>query len=130
PVPVTRLSQPRADQATDSFRIVTMDPANPQSHNTWTAVGPGSNNDNENSGRIGGLAVDPSDPSGNTVYAAGASGGIWKTRNFLTTDTQGPTWIPLTDFGPTFSLNIGSIAVFPRNKDVNQSIVIAATGEG
>lgn len=29
----------------------------------------------------GGLAVDPSDPSGNTVYISGASGGVWKTRN-------------------------------------------------
>ncbi len=29
----------------------------------------------------GGLAVDPSDPSGNTVYVAGASGGVWKTTN-------------------------------------------------
>lgn len=26
----------------------------------------------------GGLAVDPSDPSGNTVYVSGASGGVWK----------------------------------------------------
>ncbi len=29
----------------------------------------------------GGLAVDPRDPSGNTVYVSGASGGVWKTRN-------------------------------------------------
>ena len=42
----------------------------------------------------------------------------------------GPTWIPLTDFGPTSGVNIGSIAVFPRNNDPNQSIIIAATGEG
>ena len=34
------------------------------------------------SGRIGGIAVDPSDPSGNTVYIGAASGGIWKTTNF------------------------------------------------
>ena len=44
--------------------------------------------------------------------------------------TQGPTWIPLTDFGPTSGVNIGGIAVFPRNNDPNQSIIIAATGEG
>ncbi|MBX6313387.1 MAG: subtilisin, partial [Isosphaeraceae bacterium] len=80
------------------------------------------------SGRIGGLAVDPSDPSGNTVYAGGASGGIWKTTDFLNPD--GPTWIPLTDFGPTFGINIGGIAVFGRNNDPNQSIIFAATGEG
>jgi len=29
----------------------------------------------------GGLAVDPSDPSGNTIYVSGASGGVWKTTN-------------------------------------------------
>ena len=29
----------------------------------------------------GGLAVDPRDSSGNTVYIAGASGGVWKTTN-------------------------------------------------
>src|SRR5207253_197979 len=90
--------------------------------------GPGLNT--ENSGRIGGLAVDPSDPSGNTVYVAGASGGIWKTTNFLTTAATGPTYIPLTDFGPSFGINIGSIAVFGRNNDPNQSILFAATGEG
>ena len=43
---------------------------------------------------------------------------------------RGPTWIPLTDFGPTSGVNIGGIAVFGRNNDPNQSIIIAATGEG
>ncbi len=130
PVPGTGVGELAADQATASFRIFTMDVANPQSHNTWTAIGGASNNDNSNSGRIGGLALDPSDPSGNTVYAAGASGGIWKTRNFLTTAEQGPTWIPLTDFGPTTAINIGSIAAFGQNNDTNQTILFAATGEG
>jgi subtilisin-like proprotein convertase family protein len=83
-----------------------------------------------NSGLVSSVAVDPSDPSGNTVYVGGASGGIWKTTNFLTTDPNGPTWIPLTDFGPTFSINIGSIAVFGRNNDPTQSIIIAGTGYG
>ena len=82
------------------------------------------------SGRVTGLAIDPSDPSGNTVYAAGASGGVWKTTDFLTTDPAGPTWIALTDFGPSNAINIGSITLFARNDDPNQTIVIAATGEG
>ena len=106
-----------------------MDPTNPLSSNTWTSVGPASIG-GSNSGRIGGLAVDPSDPSGNTVYVAGASGGVWKTTNFLTTNAAGPTYIPLTDFGPTFGINIGGIAVFGRNNDPNQSIVFVATGDG
>jgi large repetitive protein len=136
----TGLGEPVADRAQLSFRIFTMNPTNPLSSNTWTAVGPAAigggggagpeSSIGSRSGRIGGLAVDPSDPSGNTVFIGGASGGVWKTTNFLTTDPQGPTYIPLTDFGPTFGINIGSIAVFGRNNDTNQSIVIAATGEG
>ena len=110
----------------------------PLSSQHWTAVGPASigggggagESSAARSGRVGGLAIDPSDPSGNTVYVAGASGGVWKTTNFLTTNPAGPTYIPLTDFGPTFGVNIGSIAVFGRNNDPNQSIIIAATGEG
>jgi subtilisin-like proprotein convertase family protein len=121
-----------ADQATSSFRIFTMDPANPLAGNTWTNVGPQSNTDNKtgfkNSGPVDALAVDPSDPSGNTVYVAGASGGVFKTTNFLTTDPLGPTYFPLTDFGPTFSLNVGSIALFSRNQDPNQTEVIVGTG--
>src|SRR5438093_3898797 len=87
-------------------------------------------NDNSTAGRVTAIAMDPSDPSGNTVYVGGASGGVWKTTNFLTTDPHGPTYIPLTDFGPNTSLNIGSLAVFSRNNDPSQSIVFAATGDG
>ena len=43
---------------------------------------------------------------------------------------QGPTYQPLTDFGPTLGLNISSLAVFGRNNDPNQSVIFAATGEG
>jgi subtilisin-like proprotein convertase family protein len=128
PVPSTGLGEPVADQYSTGFRIFTMDPTNPLSHNTWTSVGPGENGTGH--GRIGGIALDPSDPSGNTVYVAGASGGVWKTTDFLTNSTAGPTYIPLTDFGPTFGINIGGLAVFGRNGDPNQSIVFAATGEG
>ena len=125
----TGLGEPVADRTQLSFRIFTMDPTNPLSSTTWTSVGPASIGGSR-SGRVGGLAVDPSDPSGNTVYVAGASGGVWKTNNFLTTSAAGPTYIPLTDFGPTFGVNIGGIAVFGRNNDPNQSIIFAATGEG
>ena len=139
PLPGSGLGEPVADRSTASFRIFTMDPTNPLASDTWTAVGPASigggggtgpegGGSGGRSGRIGGLAVDPSDPSGNTVYVGGASGGIWKTTNFLS--PGGPTYVPLTDFGPTNGINIGGIAVFARNNDPNQSIVFAATGEG
>ncbi|HKI38793.1 MAG TPA: proprotein convertase P-domain-containing protein, partial [Gemmataceae bacterium] len=119
-----------ASQFTAPFRIFTQDPTNSVSQQSWTAVGPASINNGGDSGRIGGLAVDPSDPSGNTVYTAGASGGVWKTTDFMTTNPNGPTWIPLTNLGPANSLNTGSIAVFGRNNNPNQSIIFVATGEG
>ena len=80
-----------------------MDPTNPLSQQHLDGGRPGVDRRRRQrlAGRIGGLAVDPSDPSGNTVYVGGASGGVWKTTNFLTTDPNGPTYIPLTDFGPT-----------------------------
>ena len=33
------------------------------------------------SGRVTGIAVDPSDPSGNTYYVGSANGGVWKTTD-------------------------------------------------
>ena len=48
----------------------------------------------------------------------------------MTTNPAGPTYIPLTNFGPTFAVNIGGIAVFPRNNNPADSIIIASTGEG
>src|SRR5262249_52813989 len=119
---------PGIDNPGGSFRIFTLNQSNTLSSQSWTAVGPA--DIAGRSGRIGGLAIDPSDPSGNTVYVAGASGGIWKTTNFLTTRPGGPTYIPLTDFGPTNAVNTGGLTVFGRNRDPNQSIIIAATGEG
>ena len=140
--PGSGLGEAVADQTTVSFRIFDFAANNRIASTTWTAVGPESVVDKNNlllatagtpngyAGRVSAIAVDPSDPSGNTVYVGGASGGIWKTTNFLTTDPNGPTYIPLTDFGPTSGMNVGSIAVFARNNDPRQSIIIAGTGEG
>ena len=144
PLPTSGMGNPGSDNTGASFRLFTMGQTDALSGQAWTPVGPaaigGSSSTSgaggpESSatggaGRVSGLAIDPSDPSGNTVYAAGASGGVWKTTDFLTTSPGGPTWIPLTDFGPTNAVNIGSIAVYPRNHDPNQTIIIAATGEG
>lgn len=133
PLPTSGLGEPVADQTSLSFRIFQTALSSELSHNTWTSVGAASvlTGDEEGSaGRVSAIAQDPSDPTGNTFFIGGASGGVWKTTNFLTTDPQGPTYIPLTDFGPTSGLNIGSITVFPRNNDPRQSIVIASTGEG
>ena len=125
----TDLGEPVADRPQLGFRIFTMDPTNLLASTTWTSIGPASIG-GSHSGRIGGIAIDPSDPSGNTVYVGGATGGVWKTNNFLTTDPKGPTYIPITDFGPIFGINIGGVAVFGRNNEPNQSVVVIATGDG
>jgi subtilisin-like proprotein convertase family protein len=125
----TGLAEYAADQISSSFRLFVTDPGDPRSSTAWTAVGPAALGLNGDTSRSGALAVDPSDPSGNTVFFAGATSGVWKTTNFLTTDPEGPTWIPLTDLAPTLGLHMGSMTVFPRNNDPKQTIVYVATGE-
>src|SRR5687768_10307053 len=44
------------------------------------------------------------------LYAASASGGVWKTTNYAT------TWTPITDGAPVFS--VGDVAVAPSNPDI------------
>src|SRR5262249_25076876 len=92
--PGTGLGEPAADDISAGFRVFISDPSNPVTQQVWTPVGPGSQDSTQNAGSVTGLAVDPSDPSGNTVFAGGASGGVWKTTNFLTTDPAGPHWVP------------------------------------
>jgi subtilisin-like proprotein convertase family protein len=125
-LPTSGLGEQGSDNASVSFRIFTLSTTDSLSSQTWTAVGPASSTDE--AGQVNAIAVDPSDPSGNTVYVGGASGGVWKTTDFLTTSPNGPTWIPLTNFGPSAAINIASITIFPRNQDPSQSIIIAATG--
>ncbi len=117
-----------SDEISASFRIFNEIPTSAAGSQQWTAVGPAADNNSANTGPVNAIAVDPSDPSGNTVYVASANGGLWKTTNFLTTNANGPTYIPLTNLGPTGSLNISSIAVFGRNNDPSQSVIYAITG--
>ena len=82
------------------------------SSSTWTPVGPAPTNSiffGKTSGRVTALAVDPCDPAGNTIYAGGAQGGLWKTTD------GGSTWTAMTD--GQLSLASGSIAVDPEPTD-------------
>lgn len=135
------LGEPVADQTSIGFRIFTQNPTDPISQDVWTPVGASSQNGADglaaqtNAGRVTAMVVDPSDPSGNTVYVGGRGSGVWKTTNFLTTDPNGPNWVPLTDLGPTSGLSIASIAVFPVKNgsgqyDPNLSVIFALTGSG
>ncbi len=62
---------------------------------TWENVGP-----TNIGGRIAALAADP---TGQTIYAGVASGGVWKTTD------DGVNWTPIFDDAPT--LSIGDLAV-------------------
>jgi subtilisin-like proprotein convertase family protein len=145
PVISSGLGEPVADRTTASFRIAQVDGTQAIAQDNWTPIGPAPQQDfsssapkfsgtNSTAGRVSSIAVDPSDPSGNTVYAAGASGGVWRTNNFMTRDPDGPNWVPLTDFGPNSSINVGFLAVYnsPTDPntggDPNKSVVLVGTG--
>jgi photosystem II stability/assembly factor-like uncharacterized protein len=92
------------------------------SSKTWTAIGPAPlatssppSGDTNVSGRLTGIAVDPT--NANNIYVSPAGGGVWKTTN------GGSAWTPLTD-GQT-TLSMGAIAVAPSNAQK----VYAGTGE-
>jgi len=89
------------------------------STDTWTSIGPAPVNMQfltaPVSGRIAGLAADPTDP--NVLYAAAAGGGVWKTID------AGASWAALTDSQQTLSM--GAIAVAPSDA----SVIYAGTGE-
>ena len=78
----------------------------------WQFVGP-----TNVSGRVIDVAV--ATPRGKyyTIYAASATGGLWKTEN------DGTSWEPIWDQGPTAS--IGDVTLAPSN----QNIVWIGTGE-
>ncbi|HEV3002813.1 MAG TPA: hypothetical protein VGX78_00060, partial [Pirellulales bacterium] len=86
------------------------------SNTAWTAIGPAPlSSDQSYSGRITGIAADPTDA--NTIYIAAAGGGVWKATN------GGQSWSQLTDSQSTDAM--GAIAVAPCNHDV----IYAGTGE-
>lgn len=97
---------------------------------TWFAQGPGPISNNTvagattTGGRLSSVAVDPFDP--NVIYAAGADGGLWRTKN------NGFTWESLLNnpagLGAAAAHNIlftGAIAIAPTNSNV----IYIATGE-
>ena len=104
---------------------------------TWTPLGPvplasdatgnGTQDYHQVSGRATAVAIDPADPSGNTVYIGGAQAGVWKSIKAANSSATSVTWTPLTDDQAT--LSIGAIAIQPGNTDPTQTLILAATGE-
>jgi hypothetical protein len=123
-----RLLRANADSLRSSGRVSSISSA------AWTALGPAPI-DGENpayadpvwsnygagigisTGRVTALAVDPSDPSGNTVYVGTANGGVWKTTD------GGNSWISISDGLATQS--IGALAIAP---DATNTLFVG-TGE-
>ncbi|AXC10914.1 hypothetical protein ACPOL_1568 [Acidisarcina polymorpha] len=81
-------------------------------------------------GRVSSIAVDPSDPTGNTIYVGTSGGGVWKS-----TTAAGPpaavSFAPLTDDLPAFnqgdlaSLSIGALSV----QTGGTGVILAGTGD-
>ena len=79
-------------------------------------------------GRVTAVAIDPADPTGNTVYIGAAQGGVWKSTNAAYSVANNVAWTSLTDNQAT--LAIGSIAIQQQQiPDPAKSVILAATGE-
>src|SRR5262249_12420254 len=76
----------------------------------WSPLGPGNIG-----GRTRAILINPQEP--NIIYAAGVSGGVWKTTN------GGQSWTPLGDALAT--LTIGTMVFEPGNPNT----IYAGTGE-
>ncbi|MGE0131648.1 MAG: BACON domain-containing carbohydrate-binding protein [Blastocatellales bacterium] len=85
--------------------------ANAEANAAWTELGPGNLG-----GRTRALIIHPTNHD--TMYAAAASGGVWKTAD------GGASWKPLTDVIANIAVN--SLAIDRNNPDV----LYAGTGEG
>jgi hypothetical protein len=82
-------------------------------------------------GRATAVAIDPADGTGNTVYAGGAYGGVWKSTNAgpVSTNPSSVTWTAIADDQPT--LAVGAIAIQPQlaSPDASRSVILVGTGE-
>src|SRR5581483_7836780 len=86
-------------------------PAEETAPGAWTPLGPGNIG-----GRTRALLIAPANP--NVMYAAGVTGGVWKTIN------SGASWTPLADL--IANIAVSSMAMDPKNLNV----IYAGTGEG
>jgi hypothetical protein len=113
----SRSSRPVAPGAANIAPREGASPSGSLNASTWTAIGPASLNSGGGlvSGRVTGIAVDPTNSS--NIYLAAAGGGVWNTTN------GGTSWAPLTDTQTTLAM--GAIAIAPTN----HLKIYAGTGE-
>ena len=103
----------------------------------WTPLGPvplasdatgtGFQDYHQVAGRATAVAIDPADPTGNTIYIGGAQGGVWKSTNAASSVANNVTWSAVTDNQAT--LSIGAIAIQPGNSNPANSVILVDTGE-
>ena len=86
------------------------------SNAVWTERGP-----SNVAGRVLGLLVDPSDASGNTIWAGSAGGGLWKGTNA----TSAIQWTNVNSF--LTNLAVTTIAAGPASQP---GVLYCGTGEG
>jgi photosystem II stability/assembly factor-like uncharacterized protein len=119
-IPVTRYMEalehvkhmPKYASSSGEFATEDTDPLVAQlvGLSTWVPLGPGNIG-----GRTRAFIIHPQ--STNIMYAAGVTGGIWKTTD------SGGSWQPLADLLP--SLSVCALAMDPKNPNV----IYAGTGE-
>lgn len=112
-------------------------PVSPLSSGSWIPLGPvplasdasgnGTQDYHQVAGRATAIAIDPADPTGNTVYIGGGQSGIWKSTNAANAMPNNVGWVPVSDDQAT--LSIGAIGIQPGNTDPMKSVILAATGE-
>jgi hypothetical protein len=105
----------------------------------WTSVGPaplasdatgdGMQDYNWVSGRATSVLIDPADTSGNTVLLGGAYGGLWKSTNAGSQNSNpaSVTWQALIDDQPTLAM--GAIALQPVINGNASNVILVGTGE-
>ncbi|MES2775014.1 MAG: T9SS type A sorting domain-containing protein [Bacteroidota bacterium] len=81
----------------------------------WAERGP-----NNVAGRVRAMFIDKRDATGNTIFAAGVGGGIWKCTGFKTS----PVWSVVNDF--LANLSVCALAQDPNTPNT----MYAGTGEG
>jgi Transmembrane protein 131-like N-terminal len=126
------------DQARRQHAVMLAQPRIAPLSAPWQAVGPGqiaSPAYGAVTGRVTAVAIDPADPTGNTVYVGTTGGGVWKSVDAVA-PAGNVTFVPLTDAVPAFSANAGtsaipslSIGALSVGQYQGQSVILAGTGD-
>ncbi len=94
-----------ADRMASYQKHVEMKTSSPYKDFQWQFLGP-----TNISGRVTDVAVTTPRSNSYSIYAATASGGVWKTEN------EGTTWRPVFEHG--ISTSVGDVTISPSNQDI------------